>query len=507
MRAVKSFLPYLLVLGLFGQALPVSAELAQFQSSPFYRHLQYLENTGQQNAVISEIMKDEKLGRLKKNKQHVQLMLGRLYLSLGLHFQAGKIFQQLVKLDELNPTIKNEVWFYLAKSYYHLGYLEQSDSALAKVVDSIAPELRAEKRHLQALILMSRQRFREAADLIQKNWWQAPGNWDLYARFNLAVALINSGQNQQGMELLKQIGLREVEPASDDSEEALALSDKANQALGYLLLNANKADQARPYLEKVRLKGPYSNLALLGAGWASARLQQYKQALVPWHELSKRDVRDTAVQEAFLTVPYAYEQLGMGELSVKFYQLAIDNFIEESKQIDISINDLKQNQLQQVLETLDVSSEKNWLASIQQIDNRSAARYLQQSIESDEFFNVLINYREASYLLANSEKKLSRINQLVDELLVKVRSDKNYSDKTSQEQIEFIQLMASSLLTRTNSHIFKAGQQRDKYADKLKELSLQLLQQRKQRLDVYLVQARLALAQAYDKLEAQRVTE
>ena len=42
------------------------------------------------------------------------------------------------------------------------------------------------------------------------------------------------------------------------------------------------------------------------------------------------------------------------------------------------------------------------------------------------------------------------------------------------------------------------------HADKLKQRALQLLTARKARLDVYLVQARLALAQSYDRLGNQQ---
>ena len=172
--------------------------------------------------------------------------------------------------------------------------------------------------------------------------------------------------------------------------------------------------------------------------------------------------------------------------------------LEQSRQA--IMKDLWSRQLSE----LQIDSEKKWLASFNAMDAESAGRYLKFAVENDEFFNLLLNYREASYLLHSSELKLDRINQLVDGLLARLGKDKEYADQDSQKQIKDIQQLAADLLARTNSHIFKAKKQRDEYAGRLKDLSLQMLAQRKQQLDVYLVQARLGLAQAYDRLEQDR---
>ena len=54
------------------------------------------------------------------------------------------------------------------------------------------------------------------------------------------------------------------------NEELLSLRDKANLALGFALLQAQRAAEARPILERVRLEGPFSSMALLGVGWADS---------------------------------------------------------------------------------------------------------------------------------------------------------------------------------------------------------------------------------------------
>ena len=86
------------------------------------------------------------------------------------------------------------------------------------------------------------------------------------------------------------------------SEEELALRDKANLSLGYVYLQQNAFDRARNYLQQVRLNSPYSNRALLAMGWIAQQQGRSDEALAPWTELRNRNVTDPAVQESLLAV-------------------------------------------------------------------------------------------------------------------------------------------------------------------------------------------------------------
>ena len=50
--------------------------------------------------------------------------------------------------------------------------------------------------------------------------------------------------------------------------ETLAIRDKSNLVLGTLLFEANQFGPAQATLDRVRLEGPFSNQALLRAGWS-----------------------------------------------------------------------------------------------------------------------------------------------------------------------------------------------------------------------------------------------
>ena len=88
-------------------------------------------------------------------------------------------------------------------------------------------------------------------------------------------------------------------------------------------------------LERVRLDGPFSNKALLGVGWADAAEGQFQAALTPWMELRDRNLLDSAVQEAYLAIPYAFAKLNANAQAAENYELAIRSFDTETMNLDV----------------------------------------------------------------------------------------------------------------------------------------------------------------------------
>ena len=460
-----------------------------------YRYLRYLKDAQPNIDILSQVMKAQKLKELGAYSVNAQLIKGQLYLDKGLHIEAGEIFKKIINNNNASKKLQNEARFYLGKSYYHSGKYNKSLSMLKEVNEPVSKNVRAELQHLYSLILMSQGKYKQAALYLRKNWWKAPGNWDFYARLNLGVALIHSGEEKAGFDLIKKTGEKKPE-----STEAKLLVDKANQSLGYLLLNQNKPDAARKYLETVSLNGAYSNLALLGAGWASARLQQYNQAVIPWMELQKNDIREIPVQESMLTVPYAFEQMGLLKKSVRYYQKSVKVYEKELVDLLTSIKSINQNLLKTDLVKLNVSSESAWLKSVNEVSVSKSLRYIKQLIEDAEFFNLLLNFREARLLKVNADKKVEKISDIQTRLLQQVGSDNQKKSEKNRDQIKFIGILAADLLKRSNIMQLKTQKNIDLITEQMKGRALMLLGNRKDKLDVYLVQSRLALAQSYDRL-------
>ena len=214
--------------------------------------------------AITRLNAYEQWHLLPHHEAEAQLLLGGLYLSLGLHNEAGARFEKLLTPD-IPAGVRNRAWFYLAQVWYARGYLENAEHAILQVQGPLPSALDAEREHLHANILLREGRFDAAIQLL--NNWKGPSDWMAYARFNLGVALIRAGRLAEADPVLTAVGT-----LNSDKEELLALKDRANLALGFAYLQAEKPQQAVPVLGRVRLRGPYSDKALLGTGWADAAL-------------------------------------------------------------------------------------------------------------------------------------------------------------------------------------------------------------------------------------------
>ncbi|MEA3106409.1 MAG: hypothetical protein QOI88_1014 [Gammaproteobacteria bacterium] len=358
---------------------------------------------------MTRLLAARQLQRLPNTQGEAELLLGGLYLSLGEHVEAGNIFERLLN-SNTSEAVRNKAWFYLGKVWYQRGYLQESERALKQVSDKIQPRISAERYMLLAQLMLREERYDDAIAALSA--WHGPPDWTAYAQFNLGVALVRKGRLPDAISHLDQVGRMET-----SSEELLALRDKANLALGFALLQAQRAADALPILERVRLDGPYSSKALLGVGWAQSALGEFKRALVPWLALRKRDLLDSAVQESYLTVPYAYNQLGAAGQAAEYYTSAIDSFDAETKRIDDSIEQIRSGNLLDRLLNEDKKDTLTWYWQLKTLPDAPESRYLYQLLESNEFQEGLKNYRELSFMSHNLDdwrEDLSAFDDMLD---------------------------------------------------------------------------------------------
>lgn len=329
-------------------------------------------------------------GLLDNRADEAELLSGGLYLSLGLHREAARVFERLLEKPGVPDATRSRAWFYLGKVQYARGYLPEAERAFTRAAGgSLPPELEAERGLLLAQSLMNRGQFDAAAALLRQ--WDGPSPWKAYGQFNLGVALVRSGNAAAGHALLEQLG---TAPAV--GEEALALRDKANLALGYSLLQAGQSASARAPLERVRLRGPQSNKALLGAGWADANEGMFKEALAPWLELQGRDLLDAAVQESYLAVPYAFARLDANRQAADYYEQAIAAYARESARLAESISAIRAGRLLDSVAAADRGGQEGWFSQLTQLPDVAESRYLYHLMAGNEFQEGLKNFRALS---------------------------------------------------------------------------------------------------------------
>jgi hypothetical protein len=348
-------------------------------------------------------------GRLEHHAAEARLLKGGLYLSLGEHDEAGRIFESLLAAGAA-PSVRDRAWFYLAKVWYQREYVDRAAAALASIGDALPAEFEPERRLLTAEVAMSQGRDDEAIAALAD--WEGTRGWSAYAKFNLGVALVRVHRLDDAARLLDEVGQME-----GTSEELAALRDKANLALGYAWLGAGRADDARAVLDRVRLQGPLSNKALLGAGWADSESHRYREALAPWLELKSRSLLDAAVQEAYLAIPFAYAQLAANGQAAEHYTLAIAAYADETHRIDESIAAIRSGAWLESVLAHDRDDQVGWYWQLVALPDAPETRYLYHLMATHRFQEGLKNYRDLELMnrnLAAWSQSLEAFDDMID---------------------------------------------------------------------------------------------
>jgi hypothetical protein len=340
--------------------------------------------------ALTRLLAYQHWNQLPHHELDSQLLLGGLYLSLGLYNEAGERFSRLLTPD-VPQGVRNRAWFYLGEIWYARGYLDKAIDALRQVQGPLPAQQEAQKVHLLANALLRQGQLDEAIALLKA--FNGPPDWLAFAQFNLGVALVRQQRMPEADANLTAVGT-----LASSQPELLALRDRANLALGFAYLQANQPDKARLPLERVRLNGAYSSKALLGLGWADAALGDYQAALAPWTELHKRSLLDSAVQESYLAVPYAYGKLESNAQAAEDYETALTSFATEQQALDGAIGRIQSGQMLQELLAGDEQTHYGWFWQLQNLPDEPESRYLYAIMAGHDFQEGLKNYRDLNFL-------------------------------------------------------------------------------------------------------------
>jgi tetratricopeptide (TPR) repeat protein len=192
-------------------------------------------------------------------------------------------------------------------------------NALARIEGPVPPEIQDDIEFLRANIYMATGRPGEAVQVLQEV--HAGDDLAGFVAYNLGIALLQEGRQQEAVEQLDKAGQL---PAADAA--GLAIRDKSNLVLGTLLFEAGDTSRAdrgpRPRAPR-RDRSP--TRPCCGRGRRSRR-QHFDRALVPWNILTEREPTDAAVQEAMLAAPYAYASLNLHGRAALMYGRALEQY-------------------------------------------------------------------------------------------------------------------------------------------------------------------------------------
>lgn len=316
--------------------------------------------------------------------------VGDFELAYRMHQRAGRAFTAVIEGNVEEP-VRNEAIFRLARLYFQKDQPVNAQDAVGSISGAVPPEIRDDLDFLRAQIHMANGRFAEAARILRD--LQDAKGLEGFATYNLAIALIKDGKETEGRQYLDRTG-----QTGGDDELTLAIKDKANLVLGFKLFKEKDFEGAKLVLDRVRLKGPFSNRALLASGWADAFEGRFERALVPWSTLVTREVTDAPVQEAMLASPYAYGKLNVNSKAAVMYGSALEKFDTEVDKLEASVRSIREGHFLRALAREEVKQDADWVVKLRELPRTPETYYLLDLMASHDFQESLKNYLDLEQL-------------------------------------------------------------------------------------------------------------
>lgn len=397
-RAPNSVLGLLLIAGL--AAGPSQAEELKdlyFGEALYYAHqglyfeaLERLDTEVKQHDGLDE----PELDSLYQHIDDADFSLGDFELRYRMHHRAGRAIKAVLEAA-VDDVIRNDAAFRLARIHFQKNQVAEALRALDRIDGEVPDAIRDDIDFLRANVLLAEGNPEASIGVLEQ--LQDSDEFGGFARYNLGIAYLESGRRQDALEQLQQAGLT----ATDDPAE-LAIRDKANLVAGTIHLEVEEYELAIPYLNRVRLDGPFSNQALLSSGWANLSSGRVERAVVPWSLLAEREVTDTATQEAMLALPYAYGILDVHGRAAVYYGEALDAFVAETEKLGESIKSIREGKFLDALVREEIRKDKDWVIRLRSLPEAPETYYLMQLLASHDFQTGLQNYLD----LADLRRKL-----------------------------------------------------------------------------------------------------
>jgi tetratricopeptide (TPR) repeat protein len=372
---------------------------------------------------------EPRLDTLYYHINDAEFAVGDLELDYRMHLRAGRAVKAVLE-GAVDESVRDEAAFRLARINFQKGQLDDARDALARIQGAVPVKIKDDVEFLRANIDMATSRPGDAVKVLQQQRWD--GGLAGFAAYNLGIALFQDGRAQEAIEQLDKAGrLQDGDPA------ALAIRDKSNLVLGDMLFESGDFERARQSLDRVRLEGPFSNQALLRAGWAEASAKQYDRALVPWNILVEREPTDAAVQEAMLALPHAYASLNLHGRAAILYGRALEQFSSQIKRVDASIGSIREGRFLGDLVREESRQDENWVIRLRNLPDAPETYYLMELMASHDFQTALHNYLDLEDLKARLTSWRTSLDAFHD--IIRLRGE-NYTPMLPGVDAQFREL-------------------------------------------------------------------
>jgi tetratricopeptide (TPR) repeat protein len=364
-----------------------------------------------------------------------EFSVGDFELNYRMHHRAGRAIRAVLE-GAVDEAVRNEAAYRLARIHFQKGQLDDALHALARIEGTVPEELSDDIEFLRANIYMATGRPGEAVEVLEQ--LRSDETLAGFAAYNLGIALLQDGRSQEAIEQLDKAG----QLATGD-RAGLAIRDTSNLVLGTILYETADFERAKQALDRVRLEGPFSNQALLRAGWAEDSAEQYDRALVPWNILVDREPTDVAVQEAMLAAPHAYASLNLYGRAALTYGRALELFSNQIERVDASIGSIREGRFLNALIREESRQDKDWVIRLRSLPDAPETYYLMELMASHDFQTALQNYLDLEDLRSKLIAWKTGLDAFDD--IIRLRGE-NYEPLLPEVDAQFRELDSRVLL-------------------------------------------------------------
>jgi hypothetical protein len=368
----------------FGEAL------YQAHQGKFFEALERLDVEIAQHDGVDE----PQLDSLQYHIGEAEFSVGDFELRYRMHHRAGRAIKAVLEGNVPEP-VRNDGAYRLARIHFQKDQPAAALRALERIHGEIPEKIRDDIEFLRANVYLALGRPSDAVEVLKH--LQDSDSLTGFSAYNLGIALLQEDRTPKAIQQLDRAG-----QVSAHDPATLAIRDKSNLVLGTLLFEASEFGLAQASLDRVRLEGPFSNQALLRAGWADASAENFARAVVPWSILAEREPTDAAVQEALLALPYAYSKLNVYGRAALLYGRAVETFGRELERVDASIESIREGEFLKALIREEIRQDKDWVVRLRRLPQAPETFYLMSLMASHDFQTALQNYLD----LEDLRKKL-----------------------------------------------------------------------------------------------------
>jgi predicted negative regulator of RcsB-dependent stress response len=415
--------------------------------------------------------------------------VGDFELNYRMHRHAARVIQAALK-EPVDESFHNHAAYRLARLHFRKGQNHDALRALEGVSGDMPDEIRDDLAFLRANVYLALEWPDPAIRVLEK--LRKSKEYGAFAAYNLGIAYLQGDRTNAAYDQLDRAGRVKAKNDAD-----AAIRDKANLVLGTLLHEQNQYNRAIGYLNRVRLEGPFSNRALLSAGWANMSAGRPKRAVVSWSALAKRDATDRATQEAMLALPYGYSQMDLHSQAVSHYSLALNAYAGQLNRLSQSIRSIQEGRFLDALSRDKIREEENWVIRLRALPDAPETFYLLELLASNDFQTGLENYLDLLDLRRRLSDWSARISAGREFVAARASNDTETAGTVSDtESLDSL----SGRIERTSNTVDNLMARQGQLLEKL---ALDELTARLRRLDVYASKARFGLADSRDRLQRQ----